>query len=390
VEWGLENRIGDAALRHHGYTKEIVKERGKVERNLRLLERAIDEIPDDPLLFMNYGLELMRSERIEEGLRQYRIAFDLMSEKPAATVVPETREALLTQYCTHLRIAKRPAEVLTVLSSPLARTSELTASQHLILGLAHMELQDFPAAAQQMRHCLAKRAQPALTPVNPDVRKAIPRQCLAICLWQAKDADGADREFKAAIAEAPDAAKVHIDYGRFLHEHGKTVDALQLLNQFTSANPAAAAAWTAGGQIALSQPGLLEVAVDWTAVALENHPQDATVSEQRAEALMLAGQLENALALWTSKASGAAQPRVLAARILCEIALGIDANVPPSFALKAVEQEFARWYWRLVEFGAEASVLELHAKVGALERVLPLATQLLRSVFAKIAVAETV
>ncbi|MEI6783535.1 MAG: glycosyltransferase, partial [Verrucomicrobiota bacterium] len=81
AEWGLETRLGDATLRHYGYTKELTLERDKVGRNLRLLEQAIIEAPGDTNLLMNYGLELTRSGRREEGLRQYRAAFEAMADR---------------------------------------------------------------------------------------------------------------------------------------------------------------------------------------------------------------------------------------------------------------------------------------------------------------------
>jgi Tfp pilus assembly protein PilF len=387
VEWGLENRLGDAVLRHHGYTPEIIQERGKVARNLRLLELAIDEMADDPLVRMNYGLELVRSARMNDGLHQYRIAFDLMAQKPAAAVVPETREALLTQYSAYLRQAKRPAEALQVLSSPLARTGELTASQYFIMGLAELESQQFTAAAKHMRQCLAKRHQPALTPVNPEIHTVIPRHSIALCLWQSKDAAGAESEFRAAIAEAPDAARLHVDFANFLHEHGQTAEALQMLNTFTTQHPAAVTAWACGGQIALSHPALLEVATDWTAVALSHHPAEPALKAQRAEVLLLAAKLPEALALWNELAVDT-NPRFAAARILCAAALAQLPPAPPIAFSPAVNQEFVRWYWKLVEFGAEATVLQLHASVDALRSALPGAAEVLRSVIEKLAVAE--
>jgi glycosyltransferase involved in cell wall biosynthesis/radical SAM superfamily enzyme YgiQ (UPF0313 family)/Tfp pilus assembly protein PilF len=389
-EWGLENELGDALLRHHGYTEEVMKERGKVERNLRLLEVAVTEITDDPMLVMNYGLELIRSGRFDAGLHQYRAAFEMMSKLPASAVVLDSREALLTHFCTHLLTAKRPLEVLSVLSSPLARNGGLTASLHYLLGVAHMELQQFADAAQQLRHCLAQRARPTLTPANREVRKVTPRHYLARCLWLAQELEEAEREFEIAITEAPEAVNVQIDYARCLHEHGKTADALQLLNRCTTANAGVAAAWVAGGQIALSQPGLLEVATDWTQVAIAHHPDDVTLSAQRAEALMLSGQLEAALPCWI-KAGDATGARAIAARILCEIVVGADVIAPPPATLSvAVSREFGRWYWQLVEFGAESAVVQLHAHVAELGQVLPDAAEVLRSVIDRLAVAEAV
>ncbi len=106
-DWGLDNRLGDAPLRHHGYRPELVKDRNKIQRNLRLLEKAIVELPNEPSLLMNYGLELTRSGNPEAGLAQYLKALDLMSALPASDIVPETREMLLSQLCTQLMARKQ-------------------------------------------------------------------------------------------------------------------------------------------------------------------------------------------------------------------------------------------------------------------------------------------
>ncbi len=60
-EWGLENRLGHATLLHHGYTPEMTRDRQKNARNLRRLERALAELPNEPNLLMNYGLEMART-----------------------------------------------------------------------------------------------------------------------------------------------------------------------------------------------------------------------------------------------------------------------------------------------------------------------------------------
>ena len=38
AEWGLENKIGDATLIHHGYTQELVRDRNKVEHQPAIAE----------------------------------------------------------------------------------------------------------------------------------------------------------------------------------------------------------------------------------------------------------------------------------------------------------------------------------------------------------------
>jgi GT2 family glycosyltransferase/tetratricopeptide (TPR) repeat protein len=388
AEWGLDTRLGDATLRHHGYTKDLTLERDKVGRNLRLLEHAVLETPGDTNLLMNYGLELTRSGRQEEGLRQYRAAFETMAGRPSAQVVPEMREMLLSQFCTQLMAAKRHAEIVQVLTSPLARVGGgLTASLHFTLGLAQTELKEFAAAAEQFRQCLAKRDRPALTPVNVEIRKAGPRHCLALCLEQMGEIGAADEEFRRAIEAEPQARPLRRDYARFLAAHERQADALNLLFALANEKPTDAQVWLQGGQLALTQPEFLEVAVDWSAGAAEHLPDDPAVVQQRAEALMLAGQCGAALPLWR-RWPPASNHALAAALVLCETAVGENQFSPEAADEAAVSRQFVKWYQKLLQFNARQTVETLNAKLEVLERTLPSAASILSSALAE--AAETV
>ena len=71
-KWGLKTALGTAEILHHGYTKEMVRDRNKIERNLKLLRAAVEENPADVNLVMNLGLELVRSGR--SGRRPRKIS----------------------------------------------------------------------------------------------------------------------------------------------------------------------------------------------------------------------------------------------------------------------------------------------------------------------------
>jgi Tfp pilus assembly protein PilF len=388
AEWGLDTRLGDATLRHHGYTKDLTLERDKVGRNLRLLEQAVLETPGDTNLLMNYGLELTRSGRQEEGLRQYRAAFETMAGRPSAQVVPEMREMLLSQFCTQLMAAKRYAEIIKVLTSPLAKLGGgLTASLHFTLGLAQTELKEFATAADQFRQCLAKRDRSALTPVNLEIRKAGPRHCLALCLEQMGEIGAADEEFRRAIEAEPQARPLRRDYARFLAAHERQADALNLLFALANEKPTDAQVWLQGGQLALTRPEFLEVAVDWTAGAAEHLPDDPAVVQQRAEALMLAGQCGAALPLWR-RWPPASNHALAAALVLCETAVGENQFSPEAADEAAVSRQFVKWYQKLLQFNARQTVETLNAKLEVLERTLPSAASILSSALAE--AAETV
>ena len=286
--FGMANKIGSVKLKHHGYDKAVKKSRDKITRNLRLLDRALRETPEDPNLLMNLGLELLNSGQREEGLASYRRAFRSLSTRLPERISPEVREALLTQLTTHLLASRRGEEIVQTLESPLARQGGLTASQHFTLGMALIELEQFEKAAGHFRQCIAKRDHPALTPVNPDILKAAPHHCLALCLSKLEQIGPAEMEFRTAISTEPKSRGVRFDYARWLSRKGRPVEALQLLHQLTTENPSDIEAWHLGGHIALAPgtPEFLAFADDWTREAIKSLPQNPLILAQREDVLV--------------------------------------------------------------------------------------------------------
>jgi GT2 family glycosyltransferase/Tfp pilus assembly protein PilF len=369
-EWGLENRLGKAALLHHGYTQEVVASREKIARNLRLLELAIQELPGEPNLLMSLGLELVRSGQLEAGLERYREALQLMSAMPVGQIVPELRETLLTQLTTHLVKAGRFAEIVQLWQTPFAKSAGLTASQHFLLGLAHLELKQPADAAEQMRQCLDKRHRPALSPVHKEILKAGPNHCLALSLVALKQMAAAEQAFHAALAEEPQSRSVRFDFARFQIERNQPLDALKLLNQLVAEDPKEVQVWQFGAQIALSRPDFVEFARDWTGEAFKHYSQDPMIILQRAEALLLTQEAEQALPLWI-KAHSPKSARHLAALVLCECITGVcERNFPPADE-QLVSQEFQKWYRQLINSGANSLVYQLNESMEKVRLVLP-------------------
>ena len=385
AEWGLENKIGDATLIHHGYTNEVVRDRNKVERNLQLLERAVEELPGEPHLLMNLGLELSRSNRTAESLTRYQEAFEALSSKPAAEVVPELRESLLSQYCTRLTAAKRLDETVRILTSPLAQSgSGLTASLHFTLGLAHLELKRFREAADQMRQCLAKRGQRSLSPINKDILTAAPNHCLAVSLARLGDAAEAAKAFEAGLKDLDHVDALRLDYARFLAEQKRPVDALHQLNEIITHDVRNLAAWRVGGQIALSDAGFLEFARDWTGEAMRHVPEDLIVLAQRAEALMLSDDTAGARGLWEKLWNRDRKPQALAALVLCEVAEGAEAHKPEDNKTEiAASRSFIEWYQKLLAMRAQKMIVQVNEKISAFNGSLPTAAKILGTAMAE-------
>ncbi|MEM7249684.1 MAG: glycosyltransferase, partial [Acidobacteriota bacterium] len=62
--WRVET-LGSVRIEHHGYDPQVKDQRAKRERNLRLLQRAIQEDPADPYLIYKLSRELAPSEAAE-------------------------------------------------------------------------------------------------------------------------------------------------------------------------------------------------------------------------------------------------------------------------------------------------------------------------------------
>jgi GT2 family glycosyltransferase/tetratricopeptide (TPR) repeat protein len=376
-EWGLEGELGKSVLFHHGYTPEILRSRDKVARNLRLLERAVEELPGEPNLLMNLGLELVRSDRINEGLVRYEEALESMTRLSPDSVVPELRESLLTQYSTHLLRAKRFHEVARVLQAPLAARGGLTASLHFTLGLAFLELKNYRNCAEQMRQCVAKRQRPALCPVNKDIFKAGPHHCLALCCASMRETDEAAKAFELALKDDPDSAAARFDFARFLSDQNRPVEALNHLHEVITRDPALAGAWALGAEIALGSPDFLEFGRDWTGEAVRHFPADTTLLRKRAEVLLLSKEIAAAREIFI--ALKPQEPADAAAAALCELALGSSPGVWSGSQEKRVSHEFLNWYRRLLQFGCKETITAINARVDALKTVLPTVGRILEA-----------
>ena len=376
--------MGTAQISHHGYQKEVANNRNKIERNLKLLRLACEENPNDANLAMNLGLELVRSDDLQAGLAKYREAFELMSDIPAADVAPELREVLLTQFTSQLYKIGRHDEVASVLTSPLAKSGGLTASLHLALGLSQFELKKYSDAAEQMRQCLAKRKQPAFSPINTDILTAMPHHCLALALAKIKDVNGAEKAFAAALTEPGRTEDIKLDYARFLAETGRPVDALNKLHELVAANCKNSLLWRTGSEIALSRPEFLEFARNWTGEAMRYVPEDAAVASQRAEALMLSGDTAPAAELWEKVWNTGRQSRALAALILCQAIESQTTYAPDEGPEEAaVSRAFIAWYQRLIAMRAKTVTTRLNEQIDKLSRALPTAAKMLEKALAE-------
>jgi tetratricopeptide (TPR) repeat protein len=318
------------------------------------------------------------------GIVKYREAFELMSGQSPDETAPELREVLLTQFTSHLYKIRAHAEVVDVLSSPLAKNGGLTASLHLALGLSHFELKNYEEAAKQMRQCLAKRKQPGLSPINTDILTAAPHHCLALSLAKSGDFFEAEKAFQTALNEPGNLEDLKLDHAKFLAGQNRCVEALQKLHELVAANSRNVVAWRTGGEIALSRPEFLEFARDWTGEAIRYVAENSVVA-QRAEALMLSGATAAAMELWEQVWDNEPQPQILAALILCEAIESPTTHAPQDeHEEAAASRAFIAWYRKLLVAKAQSTIVRLNEQTDKLLRALPGAAKILEATVAEV------
>lgn len=381
-EWGMETKLGRTELLHYGYTEEMTRDRNKIERNLKLLEQAVEEIPGDANLIFNLGMEKVRMGRIEEGLVHYREAIQVLNGTPADQIVPELREVCLTQFLGILKEARKFHELAETLDLPIMSRGAITASMHYLLGFALVQLGRSGDAAKHLRACIGLRNERTLAPIHSDLLTAAPHHCLAVALANLNLPDEAEAAFDRAKAEAPLSAAVMLDYARFEAARGETAKALHLLHVVLGTDPKHSMLWRFGAQILLQKPELGEIGDQWTSEALNHFPADRELLSARGEILLLTGHANEAATL-LEQAAKAGGPRLVAADAVCRLVNGGALSTP--VADTETTREFLVWYRRLVQWQASGVVGALNEALPRIEVSLPKAGAVIRSVLAEAA-----
>jgi tetratricopeptide (TPR) repeat protein len=203
-----------------------------------------------------------------------------------------------------------------------------------------------------------------------------------MCLAQLGQSDAAADEFRLAIKDNPQSRSARFDYARLLASRDQAVEALNLLFELAGQKADDSAVWVLGGQVALSRPEFLEVALDWTAEAQRHLPQDLAVLRHRAEALTLANRCEEALPLWRQLSPGS-DPAVAAALVLCELVANDEQFLPPTHREAHISREFLQWYRRLIKFNGRPAIEAVNARIESLQSRLPSVAHLLREALAQ-------
>ena len=100
LESGLPSDLAPIEIVHLGYLSEIVRERGKAQRNLRMAEAAVQSAPDDAFAHYNLGMSLLLDGRKDDAIAALEHSHELTRLAPRAFRV-NALVALADLYAQH-------------------------------------------------------------------------------------------------------------------------------------------------------------------------------------------------------------------------------------------------------------------------------------------------
>lgn len=116
----LDRSFSPLTIYHHGYHKQLVKDRNKTDRNTKILKDILQKENKNAFQHFNLGLALAEEEKYEEALKEYLTAAEL--EKPEISYYPMILVyssylcTKLGRYDEGLKHAMRAVEVAPKLS----------------------------------------------------------------------------------------------------------------------------------------------------------------------------------------------------------------------------------------------------------------------------------
>ena len=376
----MELGLGQATLLHHGYAPEVKTAKNKVARNLRLLEMALEEMPGEPALLMNYGLDLFNTGEVEKALEQLQRAAETMEQMNPRVVLPEVRERLVNTYASILMQAEEHETLINFSQSKLSLASGPTATVHYLYGLALLKSNRSTEAITQLQTCIDKADAPTLAPGCPGVNQAAPHHLLADCLTRDGRAEEAEEHYCQAVLKEPGNPGPRHDYARFLATQNRAPEAIELLHEFLGEGTPNEHLWALGCNIVNTHLADSQIAEEWTEIAALHYPENENIIKHRAIALLTAGKFEGALELFEKEPS--CDDITTAAIYLCRLVNGKADKLSMPENEIAVSKYLTDWYRRLLVHENETAADQVASRLDDMESVLPTAGKVLRQAVA--------
>lgn len=382
-QWGMENHLGTSRLIHFGYSEEMTRDRDKVARNLKLLRLAVEEIPNDPNLLMNLGLELGRSGDERESLLKYREAYEAMQSLPKEDVVPELRETLLTQFGGSLIRHQLFEEAREVLCDGTIPEAMVTSSILFLKGMALMRTGDFESAVDAFRDCRHKRDDATRSNGYQEAYGPAPSHCEALCLLKLGQEAEARQAFQVAVEDPGVTWAIVKDFAVHLKSAGLVLEALTFLNSKLAQFGKELAFWRLGAAITLELTDSADFALDWLGEAMRHHGEHPGLTLDYVQACLQGDRTELPQGWFETIKSECDSAPSWAIRLLG----GLLENRSVEGIVPVPERELSfavlRLYRRLLNLEAEHVLSRINDRLDLLDALAPTAAGMIRDAIAE-------
>ncbi len=237
-ELGLVLASADVEVEHHGYTDEVMDQRGKNERNERLFHKQLAALPDDVYSHYKFGDFLRRVPgRGADARRHLDRCLELILAGPPSLPreLPYAGEvaALCALEAARAGDTQRARQVLDIGLRRFLPTPNL---HYLAASLALAEGR--PAdAILHYRRCLTYRGQVLVVPIQEGITSYVSLAGIAQAWLLRGDCARAQRLLEQAIAIEPSYEVAHLALSRLFLQGGDNRRALSVLTDFLAAHP---------------------------------------------------------------------------------------------------------------------------------------------------------
>lgn len=237
-ERGLVLASADVEVEHHGYTDEMMDQRGKNARNERLFAKQLAQHPDDIYAHYKYGDFLRRvpgrgadARRLLDRCLELILAGSplLPRELPYAGEVAALA-ALEAARAGHTVRARAVIDIGLRRFLPTPNLHYLAAS----LALAEGRAED---AMLHYRRCLTYRGQVLVVPIQEGITSYVSLAGIAQAWMLRGDIERAQRLLEQAIAMEPGYEVAHLALSNLWLQRGDNSKALSVLTNFLAAYP---------------------------------------------------------------------------------------------------------------------------------------------------------
>jgi len=315
-QWNMEQVIGKTKILHHGYKPEELQRKNKLKRNLALYEEALEELPDEPSIMMNYAHDLSHDGQADKAHQIYKKILTIFEQYQKEHITPEVREQFMHNYGVFLAQHLKMRELSEVMNSRTARETGPVANVHYMAGLGLMNCNKFREAIPELEASMEKAYDDTLAPCVPDVRTWKPKHLLANCHASVGNELKAIRLWEEVISECDDSPDPFHDYARFLSTLERNKEALEILLKGLKVQGDTRKIWELGCGVVNKDPELAEMSLEWTEEALKHHPDSDVTNVRRGESLMKNGRFAEA-AEYFSRLSDRGEKTATAAQLVC-------------------------------------------------------------------------